>query len=60
MERERKVKVEEFKALLKAGKIRPASLQDVEGLHHRRPLYRHPNTGAWFTEKPAQPNLRRD
>lgn len=40
--------VEEFKELLKAGKIRPASLEDVNGTHHTRALYKHPNTKAWF------------
>lgn len=44
------VSVEEFKALLISKKIRPASLQDVEGLHHKRNLYRHPNTKEYYVE----------
>ena len=39
---------EEFKALLKSGKIRPASLEDVHGTHHKRPLYKHPRTGQYY------------
>jgi len=39
-----------FRAMLAAGRIRPASLQDVEG----RRLYRYPNSGAFYVErKPA-------
>jgi hypothetical protein len=48
--RETKVGVEEFKSLLQNKKIRPASLNDVEGTHHKRKLYKHPNTGQWFVE----------
>ena len=44
------IDTETFKTLLRAKKIRAASLQDVEGLHHNRPLYRHPNTGQLYTE----------
>lgn len=39
---------EQFRALLGIRVLRGASLQDVEGLHHQRPLVRHPNTGEWF------------
>lgn len=39
---------EEFKALLQSKKIRPASLEDVHGTHHTRPLYKHPRTGQFF------------
>ena len=48
--REKKITAEEFKQLLQNKQIRPASLEDVYGTHHKRPLYRHPNTGAWFVE----------
>ena len=44
---------DEFRALLKAKLIRAASLYDVEGTHHTRPLYRHPNTGDWFVAVPG-------
>lgn len=40
--------VAEFKQLLEARKIRPASLDDVQGTHHNRPLYRHPNTMSYY------------
>lgn len=39
----------EFRLLLAAKKIRPASLEDVHGTHHQRPLYRHPRTGQYYT-----------
>lgn len=38
----------QFKELLVAKCIVPASLDDVLGTHHNRPLYRHPNTGDYF------------
>lgn len=41
---------EEFKALLFSKAIRPASLEDVYGTHHKRPLYRHPNTNQYYVE----------
>lgn len=41
---------EVFKALLFSKAIRPASLEDVYGTHHKRPLYRHPNTNAYYVE----------
>lgn len=44
----RPVTAEEFKALLRAKAIRPASLEDVCGTHHSRPLVRHPNTKEFF------------
>lgn len=44
----KEVSVEEFKKLLNQKLIRPASLQDVEGLHHQRDLYKHPNTGQYY------------
>jgi hypothetical protein len=40
----------EFRALLSAKKIRPASLEDVNGTHHRRPLYKHPRTSQYYVE----------
>ena len=43
------ISVDEFKHLLINNLIRLASLQDVEGIHHQRPLFRHPNTGAYYT-----------
>lgn len=49
--RQKVVSKDEFIALLRNGKIRPASLEDVYGTHHKRTLYRHPNTGEWFVEK---------
>jgi len=49
-QRYRSTTVEEFKSLLQAGAIRPASLEDVHGTHHSRGLYRHPNTGQWYVE----------
>lgn len=48
MKRLLEVSVEEFKKLLTQRKIRPASLEDVNGTHHKRPLYRHPNTGQYY------------
>lgn len=42
------VDTETFKALLAAKLIRPASLYDVSGTHHKRALYIHPKTGDWF------------
>ncbi len=48
--REKKITAEEFKQLLRDKQIRPASLEDVYGTHHKRSLYKHPNTGAWFVE----------
>lgn len=44
------VDAESFKALLAAKLIRPASLQDVSGLHHKRMLCKHPNTGQYWVE----------
>ena len=38
----------EFKALMQSRQIRPASLDDVQGTHHNRPLYKHPRTGQFF------------
>ena len=46
--RTRTVTIWEFKKLLRGGYIRPATLDDVHGTHHGRPLYRHPSTGQWF------------
>lgn len=46
--RTKSVTVEEFKRLLAAKLIRPASLDDVYGTHHKRTLYRHPNTKQYF------------
>jgi hypothetical protein len=41
---------ETFKRLLQEKRIRPASLDDVWGTHHDRPIYEHPNTGAPYVE----------
>lgn len=49
MNREFEITEEEFRLLLAAKKIRPASLEDVHGTHHKRPLYRHPRTGQFYT-----------
>lgn len=38
----------EFRELLRAKLIRPASLEDVNGTHHKRNLYRHPNTQQYY------------
>jgi hypothetical protein len=38
------ITVEEFKILLSKKQIRPASLDDVWGTQHDRPIYLHPNT----------------
>ena len=37
-----------FIRLLQAKMIRPASLEDVHGTHHSRPIYLHPNTRQPF------------
>jgi len=52
MKRLRHITPKQFKALLFAGLIRPASLNDVEGTQHKRPLYRHPNTHQFFVASP--------
>lgn len=41
---------EKFKELLISKKIRPASLEDVSGTHHKRNLYKHPNTQQYYVE----------
>jgi len=48
--RVKSVTEQEFKQLLFAKLIRPASLEDVRGTHHKRALYRHPCTGQYFVE----------
>lgn len=48
MSRVQQVTELQFKVLLSNGDIRAASLDDVEGTHHKRALYRHPRTGQWF------------
>lgn len=48
MNREMKVTKEEFKRMLEKKAIRPASLDDVQGTHHNKPIIRHPNTNQWF------------
>ena len=47
-ERLQAITIEEFKRLLAAKLIRPASLEDVHGTHHQRPLYKHPNTNQLY------------
>lgn len=47
-QRERHFSVDGFKKLLADKKIRPASIDDMYGTHHKRPLVKHPNTGDWF------------
>ena len=44
------VSTEEFVALLHTKQIRPASLDDVQGTHHKRALYKHPNTGQFYVK----------
>ena len=39
---------QEFRTLLGSKLIRPASLEDVSGTHHSRPLYKHPRTKQYF------------
>lgn len=48
LRRERTVSEQEFRGLIARKVIRAASLEDVHGTHHKRPLYRHPRTGQWF------------
>jgi hypothetical protein len=50
---------EDFRALLSAKAIRPASLEDVYGTHHKRPLYRHPNTNDYYVEVTNGPSIHR-
>jgi hypothetical protein len=38
------ITVDEFKSMLQNKEIRPASLEDVWGTHHKRAIYLHPNT----------------
>ena len=38
----------EFREMLLAKLIRPASLEDVNGTHHKRNLYLHPRTQQYF------------
>lgn len=52
-ERIKHVSAKEFKQLLKDKRIRGASLNDVEGTHHKRTLYVHPNTGELYVEIPT-------
>ena len=48
--RTQEVSRDDFKKMLLAKEIRPASLEDVNGTHHKRPLYKHPNTGQYYTK----------
>ena len=48
--RVKEVSLDEFIQLLREGKIRGASVDDVNGTHHKRALYRHPNTQQFFVE----------
>lgn len=50
MTRLQQVTVDEFKRLLAEKRIRPASLEDVNGTHHQRPLYKHPNTQQYWVQ----------
>ena len=52
--RVRSVSAEQFRELLEAKKIRAASLEDVNGTHHQRVLYQHPNTGQYWVEVPKE------
>ena len=42
-----------FKQWLAEKQIRPASLEDMYGTHHKRPVYAHPNTGQPFVSLPG-------
>jgi hypothetical protein len=44
------ISVDEFKKMLKNKEIRPASLEDIWGTHHNRPIYQHPNTKQPFVK----------
>ena len=44
------IEPEKFEQMLKAGLIRPASVDDVWGTHHDRPIYDHPNTGQPYVQ----------
>lgn len=48
MKRLKHITPDDFKSLLAARAIRPASLDDVYGTHHKRDLYKHPNTGQYY------------
>lgn len=48
MRRVKTISSSEFRSLLLSKKIRAASLEDVNGTHHKRALCRHPNTGQWY------------
>lgn len=50
MSRVKTVSALEFRRLLAAKRIRPASLEDVYGTHHKRSLYRHPVTNQYYVE----------
>jgi len=49
MKRLKKISEEEFKRMLLAKEIRPASLHDVAGTQHQRSLFEHPRTGQFYT-----------
>lgn len=42
------VSEDEFKRMLAAKEIRPASLEDHYNTHHDRPIYKHPRTGQRY------------
>lgn len=44
---------EVFRRWVEEGQIRPASLDDMWGTHHNRPVYAHPNTGQPFVALPG-------
>lgn len=43
-----------FRRLIKDGRIRGASLNDIHGTHHTRNLYEHPRTKQLYVEMPPK------
>jgi hypothetical protein len=50
MKTPKEISTEDFKRMLKNVEIRPASLEDVWGTHHDRPVFLHPNTKQPFVK----------
>lgn len=50
VERLKSISEAKFRELLRKKFIRPASLEDVNGTHHTRPLYRHPKTNQYYVQ----------
>lgn len=45
------VSTEEFKQMVNNRTIRSASMEDILGTHHQKPLYQHPNTGYLWVQQ---------